>query len=129
MAHSAEKCDAPICVKDPNYQNNSWSWFPDEAICKAQPWTHVQKVQKKIQKLFNAGKINNRRYFTPEMLKKIYSVREGIKGLNPDKRTPSLTHPETSNPLVPRSSRSSDPILVHLVTNNSISRFRTINTQ
>lgn len=85
--HNHEKCEAPICPHDPNYQNNTWSWFPDEVICKATPKTHIQKVQRRIQKLFLKGKVDGTRYFTSDMLEKIHRVREGVKGLNPDRRT------------------------------------------
>lgn len=97
--HNHEKCDAPICVTDPNYKNNTWSWFPDETICHASPQGHLQKVQKKIQKLFKKGKVDNKFYFTSKMLEKIIRVGEGIKGRNPNRRHYPTTHPETSNTL------------------------------
>jgi len=90
-------CSAPICPFDPTLPDNldHWCWYPDELICGKQPHTHIQKIQKRIQKLFHAGKISNTRYFSVRMLQDIQRVAGGIKGENPNRR-----HDTSGKPIV-----------------------------
>lgn len=87
QTHS-NRCPAPICPFDVNLSDNlnTWCWYPDELVCQKGPYTHIQKIQTKIHKLYLKGKINKTTYFNVEDLMKIKSVRAGIKGRNPNRR-------------------------------------------
>lgn len=110
MKHNHLNCEAPICPFTPDWKENldTWVWYPDEVICKgvnkSPEGKRLVRVQRRIQKRFNNGKIDNRRYFSSRMLLKIRSVRAGIKGENPNRRhNPTTGMPvEGSNPLESR---------------------------
>lgn len=84
----SNRCSAPICPFDATLNDNldTWCWYPSESVCQKGPRTHIQKVQKRIQKLYLAGKIYNKRYFTSRMLRNIKVVKSGIEGINPNRR-------------------------------------------
>lgn len=88
----SNRCSAPICPFDANlsYDLNTWCWYPNELVCQKGPYTHIQKIQKKIQKLYLRGKISKTHYFSAGDLMKIKSVRVGIKGRNPNRHSTSL---------------------------------------
>lgn len=83
-------CESPLCMDLSCYEEiPNWKkdilWYPDEVICGLMPFNHVQKVQKKISRLFNKGTLKyTGRYFTYEMLEKVQIVNKGIRGRNPD---------------------------------------------
>lgn len=76
-------CEANICTNDEEPYLRTW--FPDEVICTARPQTSWIKKQRKIQKLYQAGKIERDRYFTLRMLEEMQAVRrpEGISSERP----------------------------------------------
>jgi len=84
----SNKCSAPICPFDATLNDNlnTWCWYPDELICQKRPYTHIQKIQKRIKKLFLTGKISNKKYFTSRMLRNIKVVKSGIEGVDPNRR-------------------------------------------
>lgn len=75
-------CAANICVSDT--EPHLRTWYPDEVICTVRPMTKWIKKQRKIQKLFLAGKIERDRYFTMRILEDMYAVRKP-EGINPER--------------------------------------------
>ena len=75
-------CEAPICPFDPTLESNldNWCWYSDEEICKKAPYSHIQKIQKKIQRLYLRNEMARDRYFTTNRLLAISKVRKGLKG-------------------------------------------------
>ncbi|MCD6403340.1 MAG: hypothetical protein J7K98_03345 [Candidatus Aenigmarchaeota archaeon] len=75
------ECNAPICPLDPYKCQRIW--YPDEEICRLRKFSKEIYIvqQKKIKK--KCGDKNT--IFTFKMLSYPYVVREGIKGIVPDK--------------------------------------------
>ena len=76
-----EKCDAPLCPLDSDSFKNS-IWYPDEEICKYQKVNQLEwiKRQRKLSEKAQFGF-----YFTYEMLNHKFIIRNGIKGLDPNR--------------------------------------------
>lgn len=86
-------CEAPICmdfscyVDQPNWKKEVL-WYPGELVCKLAPYNHVQKIQNRINKLFDKKLLKfPERYFTYEMLSRKKVIKPGILGGNPDVMT------------------------------------------
>ena len=81
-------CNASICPLEPSSVQYSL-WYPGEDICKALAYRQERwyKNQRKINRLFNKGQIDDDRYFTYAMLSSIERVGKGIRGKDPDKWT------------------------------------------
>ena len=76
-----EKCDAPLCPLDSDSLKNG-IWYPDEEICKYQEVNQLDwiKRQRKLSEKAQFGF-----YFTYEMLNHKFIIRNGIKGLDPNR--------------------------------------------
>ena len=76
-----EKCDAPLCPLDSDSLKNG-IWYPDEEICKYQEVNQLEwiKRQRKLSEKAQFGF-----YFTYEMLNHKFIIRNGIKGLDPNR--------------------------------------------
>lgn len=80
MSHY-DTCSANLCQE---WEGESLTWYPDEDICTLKPYEHYQKIQRRIQKLYLAGKIDAETYYTRAELEDKQSVRVGITGHNPN---------------------------------------------
>ena len=76
-----KKCDAPLCPLDSDSLKNG-IWYPDEEICKYQKVNQLEwiKRQRKLSEKAQFGF-----YFTYEMLNHKFIIRNGIKGLDPNR--------------------------------------------
>ena len=69
----------------PDWEKNV-VWYPGEPIYGKRPYGKIQKIQVRINRLFQKGKIKHpKRYFTGAILMKLKVIKGGIKGLNPEK--------------------------------------------
>ena len=87
LKHNSGTCPGSICVGDdtPGWQKNV-IWYPGEPVCVKKPFSHVQKIQNRINKLVKKGIFKfTKRYWTFEMLNKKYAVMTASKGGNPVK--------------------------------------------
>lgn len=75
-----DDCSAPFCPLDPESLKHG-IWYPDEEICQKHSVPDWVRVQRKIAK--KTSDVD--KYFTFEMLARIYKVTQGIVGLDPDK--------------------------------------------
>jgi len=75
-----DDCSAPFCPLDPESLKHG-IWYPDEEICQKHSVPDWVRVQRKIAK--KTSDVD--KYFTFEMLARIYKVTKGIVGLDPDK--------------------------------------------
>lgn len=89
-------CNAQLCPLDKGLAFRMW--YPDEAICGKQGMFqkhHWIRIQRRIQR-----KVKDReKYFTVEMLKRIYMVGVGTRGLNPDASEEHLSKEWLSRPI------------------------------
>jgi len=81
-----DTCSAPLCPRDRESLEQG-IWYPDEKVCKSKefqnlPWIKRQKKVAKATRYFSC-------YWTFEMLKADIIIRQGIKGLNPDRPEPN----------------------------------------
>jgi len=76
-----KKCDASLCPLDSDSLKNG-IWYPDEEICKYQEVNQLEwiKRQRKLSEKAQFGF-----YFTYEMLNHKFIIRNGIKGLDPNR--------------------------------------------
>lgn len=75
-----DDCSAPLCPLDPESLKHG-IWYPDEEICQKRSVPDWVKVQRRIAK--KTSDVD--KYFTFEMLARVYKVTQGIVGLDPDK--------------------------------------------
>ena len=80
---SYEGCDVSICPLQPD----RGIFYPGEETCQARRFKGERwiKTQRKINRLFSKGQIDDYRYFTINELTDIKVVRKGLKGTDPDR--------------------------------------------
>lgn len=73
-----DKCDANICQED----FAGYNWYPDESICRKQPYTQWQIKQRKLQAFYNAGLLKQGLdyYFTVPILARIGRITKSTRG-------------------------------------------------
>jgi len=72
-------CAAPLCPKDVSFGKRVW--FPYEPVCRLKDAPEWVKKQRQIARLKG---IDDGKYFTFRMLKKIDEVRRDMQGADPD---------------------------------------------
>lgn len=83
MKHNYLNCQGVMCEADPtpDWKKNV-IWYAGESICGRSPYSRIQKIQSRINRLFRNGKIKfPRMFYTGELLEKLKRITSGVKGL------------------------------------------------
>lgn len=84
--HDFLNCPGAICEGD---DTPSWKkhviWYPGEKICSRRPYSHAQKIQSRLNRLFAKGKLRNPyTCYTWKMLNRRRAVTPATEGINPN---------------------------------------------
>ncbi|MFA5399311.1 MAG: hypothetical protein WC169_02040 [Dehalococcoidia bacterium] len=77
-------CQAPLCPLD---CHDNAVWYPDDDICHSKAITKPAWVgaQRKIQRLYQKGLVDDSECFTRPMLEGIKRIGKGLHGMKPEK--------------------------------------------
>jgi len=79
-----DNCEAPLCPID---CHDKAVWYPDDEICHSKVINKPAWVgtQRKIQRLYRRGLVNDDECFTRSMLEGLQRIGKGLHGIRPEK--------------------------------------------